>query len=109
VGSSHRPARANSGGHDPQLNDAATAEPRPDPRFIPLDLHRNFPARDANRTYYVKVTKNGLPLGAFVDEACTERVTEPDVSSAVMRLRFSPALNKGKPVEGKAVVRPTEI
>jgi len=86
-----------------------TIDARPDPQFIPRDLHRNFPARDANRTYYVKVAKNGLPLGAFVDEACTEKVTEPDVSSAVMRLRFSPALNTGKPVEGKAVVRPTEI
>jgi hypothetical protein len=88
-------------------NREMTAEPVPNRKFAPTGLM--FPAKGSNQTYYVKVAKNGLPLGAFTDRECTQKVDDSDVVAAVMRLRFNPALNKGKPVEGIAVVRPTEI
>jgi hypothetical protein len=51
--------------------------------------------------YFVKVSKEGLPLEAFTDEACSQPV-EAAVGTAVTGIRFYPALNKGKPVEGVA-------
>jgi hypothetical protein len=51
--------------------------------------------------YFVKVSKEGLPLEAFTDEACSQPV-EAVVSTVVNGVRFYPALEKGKPVEGVA-------
>jgi hypothetical protein len=67
---------------------------------LPADL----PARLANgqlkQTYYVKVAKDGKASAAFSDEACLQKVDDPYVQSVVSNLRFKPALDKGKPVEG---------
>jgi hypothetical protein len=61
-----------------------------------------------NRVYFVKVSKDGLPLEAFADEACSQPV-EPMVGTVVNGVRFYPALNKGKPVEGVARLVLTEL
>jgi hypothetical protein len=48
----------------------------------------------------VQVSKDGLPVEAFVDGSCSRKVADLSVRSAIMDLRFQPALDKGKPVEG---------
>jgi hypothetical protein len=57
------------------------------------------------RTYYVKVNKNGLPGDAFMDETCSQKVTEASLTSAISSLRYYPALKAGKPVESVVPVR----
>jgi len=54
-----------------------------------------------NGVYFVKVSKEGLPLEAFTDEACSQPV-EAAVGAVVNGVRFYPALKKGEPVEGVA-------
>ena len=54
-----------------------------------------------NAAYFVKVTKDGLPVAAFTDEACSQPV-ETMLGTVVNGVRFYPALEKGKPVEGVA-------
>jgi len=54
-----------------------------------------------NRTYYVKVSKDGLPVAAFTDAACVSPADET-VGALIAGVRFYPALEKGKPVEGVA-------
>ena len=51
--------------------------------------------------YYVKVSKDGLPVEAFTDQVCTVPA-DPGIGSIVKNVRFYPALSNGKPVEGVA-------
>jgi hypothetical protein len=60
-------------------------------------------------TYFVRVTKNGLASGSFVDAACTRKVDDPYLDSVIKAIRFKPALDKGEPVEGVASVRLGEL
>ncbi len=55
-------------------------------------------------TYYVKVSKDGLPVAAFTDAACSNPV-DGAVGSLIANVRFYPALEKGKAVEGVAELR----
>jgi len=52
----------------------------------------------------VKVSKDGLADEAYTDPACTRRVDDPYLDSVVKRIRFKPALNSGRPVDGFATV-----
>jgi hypothetical protein len=52
--------------------------------------------------YFVKVTKDGLPAGAYSDQACTQRITDPALTALIDQVRFTPALNQGNAVEGVA-------
>lgn len=63
-------------------------------------------ANPHGHTYYVKLGKNGVPQGAFLDEACTQPISEQVLSSVFMGLRFYPALKAGKPVESVVPVKP---
>ena len=51
--------------------------------------------------YFVKVSKDGLPLAAYADMACTQPV-DSVIEPLIANVRFTPALEKGKPVEGVA-------
>ncbi len=55
-------------------------------------------------TYRVKVTKDGLPVAAFTDERCSNPA-DAAVGSLIANVRFYPALEKGKAVEGVAELR----
>ncbi len=83
----------------------ATLQPMPLKMTLPADLRQRLPAEKLSRNFYVRVSKNGMPTGAFSDEACVEKITDPDLEAAALALRFNPALNVGKPVEGVAPVR----
>ena len=52
--------------------------------------------------YYVRVSKEGIPGGAFSDPGCTRPIREPYVESIVQAVRFKPALDKGTPVDSVA-------
>ena len=52
-------------------------------------------------TYYAKVSKDGLPLGTYTDEACSQPVDD-QVAALAQNVRYYPAMEKGKPVEGIA-------
>jgi hypothetical protein len=56
------------------------------------------------RSYFVKVSKDGRPLAAFVDANLAIRADEP-VASLVGDVRFLPALENGQPVEGVAELK----
>jgi hypothetical protein len=71
------------------------------PADLPLKLAQGM-YRDA---FYVKVTIDGRANEAYADPACTKRIDDPYLDSVVKRIRFKPALNNGKPVEGVTVVR----
>ncbi len=51
------------------------------------------------------MSRNGLPIGAYLDEHGAEKLSDPDVEAALASLRFYPALNKGKPVESVLPVK----
>ncbi|HVZ64530.1 MAG TPA: hypothetical protein VG936_08155 [Lacunisphaera sp.] len=51
--------------------------------------------------YYAKVSAEGVPLGTFLDEACTQPV-DGLVSELAQNIRYYPAMERGKLVEGEA-------
>jgi hypothetical protein len=51
--------------------------------------------------YYAKVSKDGRSLGTYLDEACTQPVDDL-VAALAQNVRYYPAMEKGKPVEGIA-------
>jgi hypothetical protein len=59
--------------------------------------------------YFVKVSKDGIPLGAYADEACSRSVTDPYLQSVVKEIRFAPTLDKGKAIEGTTKLRLGDI
>jgi hypothetical protein len=67
---------------------------------LPADFRTRLTGKQAVPTLFVQVSKDGLPIEAFVDESCSQKVEDTHVRSAIMDLRFQPALDKGKPVEG---------
>lgn len=54
-----------------------------------------------NGAYFVRVTSEGKPLRAFMDEACSQPVDDA-IDSLVKTVRFFPALDHGKCIEGVA-------
>jgi hypothetical protein len=56
------------------------------------------------QAYYVKVSKDGLPLAAFLDTHCSHPVDEA-IAALVTNIRFYPALDKGRPIDGVAELK----
>ncbi|MDD2762516.1 MAG: hypothetical protein PHE83_00925 [Opitutaceae bacterium] len=67
---------------------------------LPADIRTRLAGSQAIPALFVQVSKDGLPVEAFVDEACSRKVEDPYLRSAIMDLRFQPALDKGKAVAG---------
>ena len=80
----------------------ATLPPTPAMGRLPADLPARLANNEFKKTYYVKVTKDGKPAEAFADESCSQKVDDPYLQSVVRNIRFKPALEKGKPVDGVA-------
>ncbi|HTL68718.1 MAG TPA: hypothetical protein VL200_13735 [Lacunisphaera sp.] len=57
--------------------------------------------RQRDAVFYVKISKEGMPLEVFTDESCSEQAGE-DMASVIKGIRFYPALEKGNPVGGIA-------
>jgi hypothetical protein len=83
----------------------ATVSAAPAMGKLPADLPSRLASGQFKQAYYVKVSKDGLPGEAFLDEACSRKVEDPYVESVVKDIRFDPALASGKPVDGVAQVK----
>jgi hypothetical protein len=71
---------------------------------LPADLPAHLAQGKYAQAFYVKVSKDGLANEAYSDPACTRRIDDPYLDSVVRRVRFKPALNNGKPVDGVAAL-----
>ncbi|MFA5056885.1 MAG: hypothetical protein WC485_02125 [Opitutaceae bacterium] len=67
---------------------------------LPADFGTRLTGNHAVPALFVRVSKDGLPVEAFLDEPCTRKVEDPSIRSAIMDLRFQPALDQGQTVEG---------
>jgi hypothetical protein len=71
---------------------------------LPPDLSTHLAAGKYSEPVYVKVSKDGLADEAFSDAACTAKIDDPYLESVVRTIRFKPALEQGKPVDGVATL-----
>jgi hypothetical protein len=72
---------------------------------LPADLRTRLGREQLTQFFYVKVSKDGLPVDAYVDESCSHKVEDPYLQSVIRDIRFHPALDKGRPVEGIALLK----
>jgi hypothetical protein len=79
-----------------------TLPPTPAMGKLPADLRSRLTGAQIAVTFFVKVSKDGLPGEVFFDESCSQRVDDPDILSAIRNIRFKPALEKGRAVDGIA-------
>jgi hypothetical protein len=79
------------------------------PGTLPRARRAELSLDQLNRIFYVKVSPDGLMLGAFQDEACHDPLTDAGTLAALGDVFFKPALAQGKPAEGVARVRLGEI
>ncbi len=68
------------------------------------NLRSHLSGDQLSRTVYIKVGKNGIPTGSYWNAACTEKVSDPELVAFLASMRFNPALNTGKPVEGVSAI-----
>lgn len=83
----------------------ATVPATPAMGKLPPDFNTRITGGQFNRTYYVKVSKDGVAEGAFMDAACKQRIEDAYLESVVNSIRFKPALEKGKPVSAVAPLK----
>jgi hypothetical protein len=72
---------------------------------LPADLRTRLGSGQLTQFFFVKVSKDGLPVETFIDESCSHKVEDPYLQSVIRDIRFNPALDKGQPVEGIARLR----
>lgn len=72
---------------------------------LPPDMAGRLESGQSAPYLFVKVSKDGLPMETYADEACSHKVDDPSLLSAIRELRFTPALEKGRPVEGIALLK----
>jgi hypothetical protein len=76
---------------------------------LPSDLPAKLAAGKYAAAFYVKVSKDGFADEAFSDPRCTQRIDDDYLDSVVKRVRFKPALNVGKPVDGIAALNLSKL
>ena len=72
---------------------------------LPADLRTHVSDAQFTRTFYVTVTKDGLPTAAYLDPDCRRKIEDPYLQSVLMDIRFTPQLDKGQPTGGVALVK----
>ena len=87
----------------------ATRPPVPAMGRLPSELPNKLATGKYGETFYVKVSKDGLGEASFADAECSKRIDDPFLDSVVMGLRFKPALERGKPVEGVSAVNLSKL
>ncbi len=76
---------------------------------LPPGWRQRLAAEQAARPLFIKVSREGRPLGAFTDDACTQSVTDAYLASLIGEIRFTPALEQGRAVAGIARLRFADI
>ncbi len=79
------------------------------PDSLPRAQRQGLSPEQLKRRLYVKVSKDGLLLGAYTDENCSVPLDDARATTALGAVFFTPALEQGKPVEGVARVRLGDI
>ncbi len=69
---------------------------------LPSDLPSMLAEGRYAGSFYVRVSRDGLADRAYSDAACTREIGDAYLDSVVARIRFKPALDHGKPVDGVA-------
>ena len=72
---------------------------------LPADLRTRLGSGQLTQRFFVKVSKDGLPVETYVDESCSHKVDDPYLQSVIQDIRFNPTLEKGRPIEGIALLR----
>lgn len=72
---------------------------------LPEAFRSRLDQGEYGQTYFVKVGKDGLPGEVFLDQPCTQKVSDEAIEAAVKTVRFKPALDRGKPIEGTAPIK----
>jgi hypothetical protein len=72
---------------------------------LPADLPSRLAQGQFNQAFYVKVSKDGVATDAYEDEACSLRMDDPYLEAVLKNIRFEPALQNGKPVDGVAKLK----
>lgn len=83
---------------------AATIEATPALGRLPAGLPKRLAQGQYAATFFVKVSKEGMPENAYADARCQTRLDDPFLDSVVKSIWFKPALAGGKPVEGVAAL-----
>jgi hypothetical protein len=76
---------------------------------LPSDLPGLLAQGKYTAPFYVRVSKDGMATEAFSDAACTLKIDDEYLDSVVKRIRFKPALNAGKPVQGVASIKLSQL
>ena len=76
---------------------------------LPADLPAALASGKYRDTMYAMVSKDGLANAIFSDAECSRKIEDPYLVSVITGIRFKPALNKGKPVEGIASLRLSDL
>ncbi len=87
------------------LHKIESRPPEPALGHLPPDFADRAASGKYRATYYVRVTRDGVGEGVFADSACSRRVDDAYLESIVGNLRFMPALEKGRAIEGVAALR----
>ena len=69
---------------------------------LPADLRSRLTSAQFAHTFFVKVSKDGLPGEVFLDEACAQKADDSYLLAVIRDIRFNPALDKGRAVDGVA-------
>jgi hypothetical protein len=76
---------------------------------LPADLSARVASGQLKPVYYVKVAKDGKVSATFADESCAEKVNDPYLEAVLKNFRFKPALDKGEPVDGVALLQLNQL
>jgi hypothetical protein len=76
---------------------------------LPRELPSRLSEGKYSETYYVKVSRDGFAEEAYRDHSCTKEVGDIFLNSAIKSLRFKPALEQGKAVDGIAEVNLSKL
>jgi hypothetical protein len=83
---------------------ASTVDATPALGRLPAALPKHLAQGQYATTFFVKVSKDGLPGEAYVDARCQKQIDDPFLVSVVKSIWFKPALAAGKPVDGVAAL-----
>jgi hypothetical protein len=71
---------------------------------LPAELPTRLAAGKYSEKFFAKVSKDGLADEAYADEKCSKKIEDPFLEAVVRSIRFKPALDHGKPVDGIATL-----
>lgn len=72
--------------------------------ILPANFGQKIAAGQYSSVVYIKVSTSGVGENAYTDPECSKRIDDPYLESVVKCIRFEPALENGKAVEGTSAL-----